>query len=61
MAWPMFRARRLLVIAYLVIGLVVAAQDNYLENLNNVRRVVSAVLAILLWPLVLLGFDIRID
>ena len=57
----MFRARRLLVIAYFVIGLVVAAQDNYLENLNNLRRVVSAVLAIVLWPLVLLGFDIRID
>ena len=57
----MFRARRLLVIAYFVIGLVVAAQDNYLRNLDNVRRVVSAVLAIVLWPLVLLGFDIRID
>ena len=57
----MFRARRLLVVVYFVIGLVVAAQDNYLENLNTVRRVVSAVLAIVLWPLVLLGFDIRID
>jgi K+-transporting ATPase A subunit len=56
-----FRARRLLVIAYFVIGLVVAAQDGYLENLDNLRRVVSAVLAIVLWPLVLLGFDIRID
>jgi K+-transporting ATPase A subunit len=61
MAAAMFRARRLLVIAYFVIGLVVAAQDNYLENLDNLRRVVSAVLAIVLWPLVLLGFDIRID
>ncbi len=58
---PMFRARRLLVLAYLVIGLVVAAQKNYLENLDTVRRVASAVIAILLWPLVLLGFDIQIE
>ncbi len=57
----MFRARRLLVLAYLVIGLFVAAQKNYLENLDNVRRVASAVLGIALWPLVLLGFDIRIE
>jgi hypothetical protein len=56
-----FRARRLLAIAYLVVGLVVAAQQGYLDNLNNVRGVASAVLAIVLWPLVLLGFDIRIE
>ena len=51
---------RLLLIAYFVIGLVVAAQQNYLENLESVRRIASAVIAIVLWPLVLLGFDVRI-
>ena len=45
---------------YLVIGLVVAANDNYLRNLETVRAVVSAILAILLWPLVLLGIDLHI-
>ena len=47
-------------LVYLVIGLVVAANDNYLRNLDTVRAVVSAVLAILLWPLVLLGIDLHI-
>ncbi len=47
-------------IVYLVIGLVVAANENYLRNLETVRAVVSALLAIVLWPLVLFGVDVRI-
>jgi hypothetical protein len=47
-------------VVYLVIGLVVAANNDYLENLGGIRAVVSAVLAIVLWPLVLLGIDVRI-
>ncbi|MBD0349307.1 MAG: hypothetical protein ICV59_09155 [Thermoleophilia bacterium] len=50
----------LLGIVYLVIGLIVAANEEYLRNLETVRRVVSALLAILLWPLLLLGVDLRI-
>ncbi len=46
---------------YLVIGVVVASNERYLRDLDTVRSVVSAVLAIVLWPLVLLGFDIRIS
>ena len=57
----MFRPRRLLVLVYFVIGLVVAAQRDYLGDLNTARELISAVLAIVLWPLVLLGFDIRIN
>jgi hypothetical protein len=47
-------------IVYLVVGLIVAANRNYLEDLDRVRTVVSALLAILLWPLLLLGVDLRI-
>jgi hypothetical protein len=47
-------------IVYLVVGLVVAANRDYLEDLNGVRALISAVLAILLWPLVLLGIDLHI-
>jgi hypothetical protein len=54
------RLRSLVAIAYLIAGLIVAANDDYLRNLDNVRRVVSAVLAIVLWPLVLLGVDLHI-
>ncbi|HKH32129.1 MAG TPA: hypothetical protein VKA45_13875 [Gaiellaceae bacterium] len=56
----MLRLRSLIAIAYLVAGLIVAANDNYLRHLENVRQVVSAVLAIVLWPLVLLGVDLHI-
>ena len=56
----MFRPRRLLVLVYFVVGLIVAAQRDYLGDLNTARELISAVLAIVLWPLILLGFDIRI-
>jgi hypothetical protein len=49
-----------LLIIYLVIGVVVAYSEDYLENLDRVRRLISAVLAIVLWPLVLLGFDVKV-
>jgi hypothetical protein len=54
------RLRSLITIAYLIVGLIVAANENYLRDLETVRQVVSAVLAIVLWPLVLLGVDLHI-
>ena len=58
-AW-MLRFRTLITVAYLIVGLIVAANENYLRELDNVRQVISAVLAIVLWPLVLLGVDLHI-
>ena len=52
--------RKLLFLVYLVIGAVVAASKDYLENLETVKQLGSAVLAILLWPLLFLGIDLRI-
>jgi hypothetical protein len=52
--------RKLLFLAYLVLGVIVAASKDYLENLDTARRLASAVLAILLWPLLLIGIDLRI-
>jgi hypothetical protein len=52
--------RTLILIAYFVIGVIVAANHHYLRDLDNVRRVVSALLAIVLWPLVLFGVDLHI-
>jgi hypothetical protein len=54
------RVRSLLTAAYLIVGLIVAANDHYLRHLGTVKQVVSALLAILLWPLVLLGVDLHI-
>ncbi len=52
--------RKLLFLGYLVVGVVVAASKDYLDNLDTARRLASAVIAILLWPLLLVGIDLHI-
>lgn len=47
-------------IIYLVIGLFVAASQNYFDQLTTLGRVLSAIIAVIVWPLLLLGIDIRI-
>jgi hypothetical protein len=45
---------------YVIIGAFVAGADNYFDHLGSVGRIVSALLAILLWPLLLFGIDFSI-
>lgn len=45
---------------YVAIGIVVAASRDYFENLDRLKPVISAILAIILWPLVLLGVNLHI-
>jgi len=47
-------------VIWIVIGLVVAANKGFLDGLGTVSGVVSAVLAVLLWPLVVLGIHAAI-
>jgi Mn2+/Fe2+ NRAMP family transporter len=47
-------------IVYLVIGLVVASDHAFFGTLNAVMPILSAVLAVLLWPLILLGVDLHL-
>jgi predicted transporter len=47
-------------LVYLIIGVAVAATHEYFEKLNTLRLLLSALLAVLLWPLVLLGIDLHI-
>lgn len=47
-------------IVYFVLGVIVAASQNYFDHLNTVGRLVSALVAVALWPLLLFGIDIRI-
>ena len=56
----MLLPRKLLGLIYIAIGVFVAASKDYVENLETVKRVLSAILAILLWPLLLLGIDLHI-
>ena len=45
---------------YVVVGMVIAAQHHFFEHLSTVSGIVSAILAVALWPLVLLGIHARI-
>ena len=56
----MFRAPSWLGIAWQVVGVAVAAINDYFDNIGTVGRVISAILAVVLWPIVLLGFDISV-
>jgi hypothetical protein len=58
----MFAGRvSLLTIVWIVVGVVVAAANDYFDSLETAGRVLTAIAAILLWPLLLFGFDIRIS
>jgi len=54
------RRTTFLLLVYLVIGVVVAYAEDYLENLDRTKRIISAALAVVLWPLVLIGFDVKV-
>ena len=56
--------RRLLVavvfVVYIVIGVVVASGHHYFEHLDALKPIASAVIAVLLWPLILFGINLHI-
>lgn len=47
-------------VIWIVVGLVVASDKGFLANLGTLSGVLSAVLAVLLWPLVLLEVHVAI-
>ncbi len=47
-------------VIYLVLGVLVAAGNDYFDHLTTFGRLIAALLAVLLWPLLLFGLDIRI-
>ena len=47
-------------LVYVIAGAIVAATHHYYTNLHALRLIVSAVLAILLWPLLLLGINLHV-
>ena len=42
-------------VIWVVVGLIVAANRGFLDHLDTVEGILSAGLAVLVWPLVLLG------
>ena len=58
----MIRRRRSLVpLVWVVVGVVVAAVQDYFDSLGTTGRVLTAIAAVILWPILLFGFDVRIQ
>jgi hypothetical protein len=47
-------------IIWLVIGVIVASAHHYLAHVGTLKAIVSAGLAIVLWPLLLLGINLHV-
>ncbi len=50
----------LLFVIYIVAGAIVAAAHHYWAHLNTIKQIGSALLATVLWPLILLGINLHI-
>jgi len=50
----------LLWVIYLVAGGIVSATHHYWRNVHAIKPIVSAILAVLLWPLLVLGINLHI-
>jgi hypothetical protein len=50
----------LLGLVYVGVGVAIAASHHYFDNVNGWRGVLSAILAVFLWPLILLGIDLHV-
>jgi hypothetical protein len=50
----------LLTMIYLLVGAVVAATHDYFQNVDTIKEVVSAILAVVLWPLLFLGISLHV-
>jgi hypothetical protein len=51
---------KVLLVVYAVVGFVVANSHHYFAKLDGIKPIASAVLAVLLWPLVLFGVNFHI-
>lgn len=47
-------------LVYLIIGVVVASSHHYFAHASTLKPILSALLAIALWPLLLVGINLHI-
>ena len=52
--------RKILGAIYLIIGVIVAAGHQYFSHLGGLKPIISAILAVSLWPLVLFGVSLHL-
>jgi hypothetical protein len=47
-------------VIWLIVGIIVASAHHYFSHVGALKPVISAVLAVILWPLLLLGINLHI-
>ena len=47
-------------LVYVGVGVAIAASHHYFQNVHGWRGVLSAIFAVFLWPLILLGIDLHV-
>lgn len=52
--------RRIVTLVYVVAGLAIASSHHYFAHAATLKPILSAVLAVALWPLLLLGISLHI-
>jgi len=52
--------RRLFTLVYVGVGVAIAASHHYFRHVNGWRGVLSAIFAVFLWPLILLGINLHV-
>ena len=57
----MKRRSPIVVVVYVIIGVIMTSNRGYLVGLGDISHIVSALLAIVLWPLLLLGVSLHIS
>jgi hypothetical protein len=53
------RGPSLTTIIYVAIGVIIASDHHYFQSLDTAKLVAEMVLAVILWPLILFGVDMR--
>ena len=51
---------KIIMIVYLVVGVIVASAQGYLGDIGNLGDALNLLLAVILWPLLLVGVDFNI-
>ena len=45
----------------MIVGVVVAAVNDYFDDLDTLKQVGEALIAVLIWPLILFGVDVNLS
>jgi hypothetical protein len=47
-------------VIWLIVGVLLASSHHYFKHIDTLKPIISAVLAVVLWPLLLLGINLHI-